>query len=60
MMGAVSVRGEQVYQGRHLHRDVAVKVLQLDGDLVRAVQREVRRQLHSHCCKRRSMKRLCL
>ena len=31
----------QVYQGRHLHRDVAVKVLPLDGGLAKAVQREV-------------------
>jgi hypothetical protein len=37
----------QVFQGRHLHRDVAVKVLQMDGSLVRAVQREVRRQFLS-------------
>ena len=36
---------EQVFQGRHLHREVAVKVLQLDSGLVHAVQREVR--LHS-------------
>jgi hypothetical protein len=40
--------GEQVFQGRHLHRDVAVKVLQLDGGLVHAVQREVRWQHESH------------
>jgi hypothetical protein len=35
--------GWQVYRGRHLHRDVAVKVLRLDGGLAHAVQREVRR-----------------
>lgn len=35
----------QVYQGRHLHRDVAVKVLPLDGDSAHAAQREVRRRL---------------
>ena len=34
--------GWQVYQGRHLHRNVAVKVLPLDGGLANAVQREVR------------------
>ena len=33
-----------MFQGRHLHRDVAVKVLQMDGSLVHAVQREVRWQ----------------
>ena len=32
----------QVYQGRHLHRDVAVKMLSLDGGLANAVQREVK------------------
>lgn len=31
----------QVYQGRHLHRDVAIKVLQLEAGLDHAVQREV-------------------
>lgn len=36
-----------MFQGRHLHRDVAVKALQMDGSLVRAVQREVRRQFLS-------------
>ena len=39
---------QQVFQGRHLHREVAVKVLQLDGGLVHAVQREVCRQIHVH------------
>ena len=31
----------KVYKGRHLHRDVAVKELQLEAGLKRAVQREV-------------------
>lgn len=41
--GLHGVARMQVYQGRHLQRDMAVKVLQLDGNSTRAVQREVRR-----------------
>ena len=41
LLVAVLLCGWQVYRGRHLHRDVAVKVLPLDGGLAKAVQREV-------------------
>lgn len=44
-----TMSGGQVYRGRHLHRDVAVKVLQTDGNLARSVRREVQWGQLLHC-----------